>query len=107
MNSDYDPMARHTSERLSWWEQNEAVVGFLNAWQLTGEEAFMDASLKCMELIAERFVDHENGGWFAVLNADYTPLSQLKQSGFICPYHNARMCFEVIERFTVQTPVSS
>jgi mannobiose 2-epimerase len=104
MNSEYDPAARHTSERLSWWEQNETVVGFLNAWQMTGEEKFMDASLKCMELIEKRFVDKKHGGWFAVLNRDYTPMSQLKQSGFICPYHNARMCVEVIERFRKVNP---
>jgi mannobiose 2-epimerase len=99
MTSEYGPASRHTSEKLSWWEQNETVVGFLNAWQMTGETQFLDASLKCMELIDMRFVDRENGGWFAALNRDYTPFSSLKQSGFICPYHNARMCLEVIERY--------
>jgi len=99
MNSEYDPVKRHTSERLSWWEQNESVVGFLNAWEETGEDKFLDASLRCMQSIDAKFVDHEKGGWFAILSPDYKPLSTLKQTGFICPYHNARMCLEVIERY--------
>lgn len=100
MLSEYDPVSRHTSERLSWWEQNEAVVGFLNAWETTGEEKFLDASLKCFDFIDAHFVDREGGGWFAVLTGDgQRPLSEYKCNGTICPYHNARMCLEIIERY--------
>jgi mannobiose 2-epimerase len=102
--SDYHAVKQEKSTAYrSWWEQNEAVVGFLNAWELTGEEKFLDASLKTMHYIDEHFVDHEKGGWFAILDANGKPTSNLKVSGPICPYHNARMCLEVIERYRKHT----
>ena len=100
MLSEYDPVTGHSSLFLSWWEQNEAVVGFLNAWEVTGEEKYLDASLKCFEFAREHFVDHENGGWFARLSLDgKTVLSTDKVNDYTCPYHNSRMCMEIIERY--------
>lgn len=100
MFSEYDPVTGHASNRLSWWEQNEAVVGFLNAWEITGDEKFLDASLKCFEFADKHFVDHEKGGWFAVLSLDGTQVaSAQKQNDYTCPYHNGRMCMEIIERY--------
>ena len=89
MLSEYDPVTGHASQRLSWWEQNEAVVGFLNAWEVTGEEKYLDASLQCFDFADKHFVDHEKGGWFAVLSLDGTQvLSKQKANGPTCPYHN-------------------
>ena len=100
MLSEYDPVTGYSSPFLSWWEQNEAVVGFLNAWEVTGEEKYLDASLKCFEFAREHFVDHENGGWFARLSLDgKTVLSTDKVNDYTCPYHNSRMCMEIIERY--------
>ena len=100
MLSEYDPVTGHSSPFLYWWEQNEAVVGFLNAWEVTGEEKYLDASLKCFEFAREHFVDHENGGWFARLSLDgKTVLSTDKVNDYTCPYHNSRMCMEIIERY--------
>lgn len=99
MLSHYDPHTRQSGTTLSWWEQNEAVVGFLNAWEMTGEEQFLAASLRSFQLIHQLFVDHEQGGWFAVLDAGGKPISQNKCDGYTCPYHNARMCLEIIERY--------
>lgn len=100
MLSEYDPVTGYSSPFLSWWEQNEAVVGFLNAWEVTGEEKYLDASLKCFEFAREHFVDHENGGWFVRLSLDgKTVLSTDKVNDYTCPYHNSRMCMEIIERY--------
>jgi mannobiose 2-epimerase len=52
-----------------------------------------------MKFIDTHFVDHVKGGWYALLTKEREPVSECKQSAFICPYHNARMCFEVIERY--------
>ena len=99
MISEYDPRTGHFREQLSWWEQNEAVVGFLNAWELTGEDKFLDASCLCFDFIDQHFVDHEKGGWFAILSNDgKNVVSKQKSNGPTCPYHNARMCLEIIER---------
>ncbi len=100
MLTDYDPVSGHRSQRLSWWEQNEAVVGFLNAWEMTGEEKFLDASLKCFDYIEDHFVDKELGGWHPILTLDGKPVPNVnKVDGPTCPYHNARMSLEIIERY--------
>ena len=100
MKTEYDPATGHASKYLSWWEQNEAVVGFLNAWELTGEEKFLDASLKSMEFALEHFVDHEKGGWYTGTTLDgKTIVTKQKSNGYTCPYHNARMHMEIIERY--------
>ncbi len=99
MMTEYDIMTDRWSKRVSWWEQNEAVVGFLNAWELTGEEKFLDASLKCYDAIDKYFVDHVGGGWFPVLDLDGNNVSPIKANGWTCPYHNGRMCMEIIERY--------
>ena len=100
MLGDFDPVSGHRSQRLSWWEQNEAVVGFLNAWELTGEEKFLDAANQCFDYINDHFVDKKNGGWFPFLTPEGVPiLSANKADGYTCPQTSARMSLEIIERY--------
>ncbi|MGE5296084.1 MAG: AGE family epimerase/isomerase [Solirubrobacterales bacterium] len=82
-----------------WWPQAEAVVGFYNAWQLTGDAAFHDAAVRCWQFIQDRVVDHERGEWFWCIRPDGTPdPAQPKVSAWKCPYHNGRCCLEIIRR---------
>jgi len=82
-----------------WWPQAEAVVGFLNAWQLSDDPKFLDASQNSWKFIQNKIIDHEHGEWFwsvtrdGKLNKHHPKVSPWKG-----PYHNARMGFEVIER---------
>ena len=98
---EYNPVTRHINTNRSWWVQAETVVGFLNAWQMSGEHRFLDASLKAFEYIDLFVVDHEYGEWFTMLGNSGEVLSgyESKIDGWKCPYHNARMCFEIIERY--------
>jgi mannobiose 2-epimerase len=82
-----------------WWPQAEAVVGFFNAWQLTGDEAFHDAAVRCWRFIQDYVVDREHGEWFWCIRPDGTPdPAQPKVSQWKCPYHNSRCCLEIIRR---------
>ena len=58
-------------------------------------------SLKAFEYIDLFVVDHEYGEWFTMLGNSGEVLSgyESKIDGWKCPYHNARMCFEIIERY--------
>ncbi len=89
----------------SWWVQAETVVGFLSAWELSGEDRFLDASLKAFNFIREHVVDHKYGEWFPMLGEDLKPVpsNELKVSGWKAPYHNSRMCLEIIERYRRHT----
>jgi mannobiose 2-epimerase len=82
-----------------WWPQAEAVVGFWNAWQLSGDGVFREAAMRCWEFIQQRIVDHAHGEWFWRVSREGTPdLSQPKVSAWKCPYHNGRCCLEILRR---------
>jgi len=84
------------SERRTWWEQAEGIVGFFNAWELTGEDKYLGGVDKILSLIDMEFVDHVHGGWYANPISDKSNTDRV--DGWICPYHNTRMYLEIIER---------
>jgi cellobiose epimerase len=87
-----------TNTRKEWWEQAEATVGFLNAYQLSGDSRFLAASQRSWDYIQAKFVDRVQGDWFNLLTREGKPISLPKVSLWKCPYHSSRCCFEVIER---------
>lgn len=82
-----------------WWAQAEGVVGFYNAFQLSGDEHFLAAALGCWQVIRDQFVDWEHGEWFKVLDPGGKPWpGQYKVGPWECPYHHGRMCLELLAR---------
>lgn len=85
---------------LHWWVQAEAVVGFLNIYQYFGDEAALDKAFRCYQYILDELVDYENGEWYWSRKPDGSINREEDKAGFWkCPYHNGRMCLEIIERF--------
>jgi cellobiose epimerase len=88
-----------TDSDKHWWPQAEALVGFMNAYELSGEEYFFKAACNIWDFIKSHIVDKENGEWFwrvSRLNKVY--FEEPKVDPWKCPYHNSRACFEVISR---------
>jgi len=82
-----------------WWPQAEAVVGFVNAYQLTGDSAFLLAARSTWSFIVRFLLDHQYGEWFCMTDKEGTPVLEDDKVGpGKGPYHNARMCLEIIER---------
>ena len=82
-----------------WWVQAEAVVGFLNGYQKQGDKKFLDASVDIWNYIKKYFIDKRNGSeWFWSVKEDHTPDEKPIVEPWKCPYHNGRMCFEVLRR---------
>lgn len=82
-----------------WWVQCESVIGHVNLYQyFQDEEAFVKAK-QCWDYIQTNLVDKEHGEWYwAILDDGTTNHSDDKAGFWKCPYHNSRMCLELIER---------
>lgn len=79
-----------------WWVQAEAVVGFYNAYVLSGNEVYRNRSLRIWDFIKSRLIDSENGEWYWSVGPDGTINTTKDKAGFWkCPYHNSRMCLEM------------
>lgn len=89
----------HTDDDLHWWVQAENVVGWFNIYQYFGDEDALDKAVRCWEYIKTQLIDYENGEWFWSRHPDGTLNTIDDKAGFWkCPYHNGRMCLEMIER---------
>jgi len=85
--------------RKDWWSQAEAVVGFYNAYELSGDKKYLDAVINIWDYIKNFFIDSKNGEWHNELDSENIIDIKMPKAGFWkCPYHNARMCFEIIKR---------
>ena len=86
---------------LHWWVQAENVVGHINLYQYFHDEDALHKALKCWQFIKENLIDGEGGEWYWSRYADGTVNRKDDKAGFWkCPYHNGRMCMEIIERFS-------
>ena len=84
-----------------WWVQAETVVGFLNGWQKNpGKPEYLDAAKAEWNFIKEYVIDKRKGSeWFWEVDPDGKPYEGRPiVEPWKCPYHNGRMCFEVIKR---------
>lgn len=82
-----------------WWVQSEAVVGFLNVFELTNEVEWLSKAERCWTYISENIVDRSGGEWFWSISDKGIPNRKEDKAGFWkCPYHNSRMCLEVMSR---------
>ena len=82
-----------------WWPQAEAVVGFVNAFQITQDERFLQAALHTWAFIQRTLVDARHGEWFFRVSRTGRPYdSEDKVGPWKCPYHNVRACLEVMTR---------
>ena len=98
MNYEYDTTTGHLNRERSWWVMAEAMVGFMNAYQLTGEKPFLNKSLQSWAFIKKHLLDTRNGEWFSGVNEKHRVLGTDKISLWKCPYHNSRACLEMLER---------
>jgi mannobiose 2-epimerase len=89
----------HLDTDKHWWPQAEAVVGFLDAYEHTGEAAFADAARRTWAFIQRAIVDRDGGEWFFRVDRGGVPYREEDTVGpWKCPYHNARACLEIMER---------
>ena len=89
------------NEGRIWWVQAETVVGFLNGYQLAPEHReYLDAAKSEWKFIKEHVIDKREGSeWYWLVDKSGKPVAgEPIVEPWKCPYHNGRMCFEVIRR---------
>lgn len=83
-----------------WWVQAEGVVGFLNGYEKQPcVTVYLEIAREIWKFIQEHFVDKRAGSeWYWALNEKNEPVEKPIVEPWKCPYHNGRMCLEVIRR---------
>ncbi len=82
-----------------WWVQCENIIGHIDLYQYFGYEDSLEKAIQCWNYVQKYLVDTKNGEWhWAVLDDGSINLSDDKAGFWKCPYHNSRMCLELIER---------
>jgi mannobiose 2-epimerase len=95
---EYDAGAGHLVRQKHWWPQAEAMVGFFNAWQLTGDESQLKKSLSGWKFVQQHLLDRK-GEWVWGVNEDDSVMKSEDKVGlWKCPYHNSRACIEISRR---------
>ena len=94
--------------RKECWPQAEAVVGFLNAFELSDDMKYLDAARRVWDYIEQHLVDRVHGEWFWRINADGRPDPDLpKVSEWKGPYHGSRACLETLRRLKAIDPMQT
>ena len=96
---EYEPAENHINKEKHWWVQAEAMVGFFNHWQITGDQNFLERSYRSWLYVDAFIKDKTYGEWLWGRNADGTIMQGQDKVGlWKCPYHNARACIEIMGR---------
>jgi len=94
----YEKDGNHFNEDRHWWVQAEAVVGLMYAYNNSGEKGYGEKAGNIWKYIREYLIDKQNGEWFWSVSRDGNTNDEDDKAGFWkCPYHNGRMCMEIIE----------
>lgn len=89
----------YADEDRHWWVQCEAVIGFINHWQHFSDADALQKAFNCYDYIKRQLIDNVNGEWYWSRHPDGSIDRSEDKAGFWkCPYHNSRMCLEIIER---------
>jgi mannobiose 2-epimerase len=83
------------------WPQAEAIVGFLNAFQISGASKYIVAAERVWDYVERHLIDRVHGEWFWRINEDGKPDAKLpKVSEWKGPYHVSRACLETMRRLS-------
>lgn len=87
-----------TETTKEFWQQAEAMVGFLDAFLLTGEEKYFEAFANVHRFVFEKMINWEQGEWFALLHREGEPIWDYMGTSWKTCYHTLRSMCQVVRR---------
>jgi len=101
MINEKNVLTGHVDTNSDWWPQAEMIVGYFNAWQNTNNSKYFDYLFNNWTFVKNHIIDFKNGEWYWSVDENGNNNSSGDKAGFWkCPYHNSRMCLEIIERIS-------
>ncbi len=101
----------HLRTNKHWWLQAENLVGFMNAYELTGDDKYWETVKLTWDFIDRHVIDHNRGEWYTKVNRlgipffkepedDPSPYyrNDRKIDPWKSPYHNGRAMMELVKR---------
>lgn len=101
MEYEYDPVSGHRNTARDWWVQAETVVGCVNQYQAGGGPEWMERAWNAWEFIKKHIICPDGEWYWGVVPSEngFAANTRDDRAGFWkCPYHNGRMCMEIMER---------
>lgn len=85
-----------------WWVQAEAVIGFYNAYELCPDRpAYRECAERIWAFIRNYVIDPKSREWIEeIRDVEKIDRTQALVHPWKCPYHNGRMCMEMIRRLS-------
>ena len=87
-----------TETNKEFWQQAEALIGFLDAYQLTGDEKYLDAFRNVHDFVFERVINWDQGEWFALLDRDLNVVWDYMGTSWKVLYHTLRGMCQVVTK---------
>ncbi|HNR06514.1 MAG TPA: AGE family epimerase/isomerase [Saprospiraceae bacterium] len=92
-----DPRSGYLDQHREWWVSAEGMVGYLNAWKLSGDRVYLERVYGLWNFIKKHLLDLDRGEWHWGVYPDYTRMPEYKMGFWKCPYHNFRACLEILD----------
>jgi len=94
-----DYVTEHVDTNCDWWPQAESMIGYFNAFEISKNETYAFKTLDAWNFIKENLIDKKEGEWHWSVSDDGKVDVVNDKAGFWkCPYHNSRMCLELMKR---------
>ena len=91
----------HNNTQRDWWPQAETVIGIANDIGKSGTPEDHLEKMYAVLNFLEREVILPSGEWYWTVYEDGSHDAKRELAGpWKCPYHNGRMCMEIMKRFS-------
>ena len=87
-----------TNTDKEFWENMEALPGFLNAYDVLGDEKYLEAFLLCWDFSNKYMINHEIGEWIFLTKDNGEPIWNHLGNNWKINYHSGRSVTEALTR---------